>query len=120
MLTKFGIEVRKLRIDRSMKLADMASGLGVTSAYLSAVENGKKKLTTEFAEKTIEYLDISDEEGMHVLGAAYESQEEFSIKVKDEDSSLIKNAAGAFARKIKSSNLSDEDAASIIEILKGN
>ncbi|ODB41093.1 hypothetical protein BB427_11415 [Pseudoalteromonas sp. BMB] len=120
MLTKFGIAVRKIRIERSMKLTDMAKGLDVTSAYLSAVENGKKKLTTEFAEKTIRFLDLDDDGGQEVLDAAYESQKEFSIKIKDDDSDLIRTVAGAFARKIESSDLSDEDAETIINILKGN
>ncbi|MEQ3513627.1 helix-turn-helix transcriptional regulator [Pseudoalteromonas sp. BZB3] len=119
MLTKFGMEVRKKRIDKSMKLAEMADGLQVTSAYLSAVENGKKKLTTEFAEKVITFLGLESGEKISMLEAAYASQEEFSIKMKDDDSALLRNAAGAFARKIESSNLSEQQAKSILEILEG-
>ena len=43
MATKFGIFCRKLRLERGELLFDMAKKLGVSSAFLSKVENGKKK-----------------------------------------------------------------------------
>ena len=43
MLTSIGRFLRKLRIDHGEILKDMADALGVSSAFLSAVENGKKK-----------------------------------------------------------------------------
>ncbi|OCQ23403.1 hypothetical protein A7985_05540 [Pseudoalteromonas luteoviolacea] len=119
MLTKFGMAIRKIRIDRNMKLGDMAKGLGVTSAYLSAVENGKKKLTNDFVSKIADYLDLSFEDRCEIEDAATLSQQEFSINVKDEDSDLLRSTVGAFARRIESSDLSDEDAEAILEILKG-
>ena len=44
MLTEFGKILRKLRIDRQELLRDMAKNLEVSSAYLSAVETGKRKI----------------------------------------------------------------------------
>lgn len=38
MLTKFGKELRKIRIENDEILKDMADKLNVTAAYLSAVE----------------------------------------------------------------------------------
>ena len=43
MLTSIGRFLRKLRIDHGEILKDMADALGVSYAFLSAVENGKKK-----------------------------------------------------------------------------
>ena len=43
MVTGFGKFCRKLRIDNSEILSDMARRLGVSSAFLSKVENGLKK-----------------------------------------------------------------------------
>ena len=43
MITSVGRFLRKLRIDRGKILKTMAETLGVSSAFLSAVENGKKK-----------------------------------------------------------------------------
>lgn len=41
-MTPFGQRVRALREARGMSLAQMAEGLGVSPAYLSALEHGKR------------------------------------------------------------------------------
>ena len=46
MSTTLGAFLRKLRLQHGEKLKDMAENLNVSSAFLSAVENGKKKCQT--------------------------------------------------------------------------
>jgi transcriptional regulator with XRE-family HTH domain len=41
-VTPFGAKLRELRQVRGVKLKDLADGLGVSSAYLSALEHGKR------------------------------------------------------------------------------
>ncbi len=41
-MTPFGLRLRELRKERGLKLADMAKALNVSSAYLSALEHGKR------------------------------------------------------------------------------
>jgi transcriptional regulator with XRE-family HTH domain len=41
-VTPFGQRVRELRAQRGITLGEMADGLGVTPAYLSALEHGKR------------------------------------------------------------------------------
>jgi transcriptional regulator with XRE-family HTH domain len=41
-MTPFGERMRKLRAERDMTLKDMADSIGVSSAYLSALEHGKR------------------------------------------------------------------------------
>lgn len=41
-MTPFGRRVRELRAERGVTLAEMAATLGVTPAYLSALEHGKR------------------------------------------------------------------------------
>ena len=48
LLTKLGRFLRKIRIDRGELMIDMAEKLGVTPAFLSAVENGKRKPPKEW------------------------------------------------------------------------
>lgn len=48
MATEFGKFCRKLRIDNDEHMVNMAEKLGVTSSYLSAVENGKRKVPEEW------------------------------------------------------------------------
>lgn len=44
MITQYGKAVRKARVDIGSTLQKMSEALGVSAAYLSAVENGKKKI----------------------------------------------------------------------------
>jgi len=62
MLTPFGIAIRKIRLDRGMRLIEMAQGLNVTSAYLSAVETGKKSPSTDLVTKIAALLDLKANE----------------------------------------------------------
>ncbi len=41
-MTPFGARIRQLRLQRGIKLKDMAKALGVSSAYLSALEHGNR------------------------------------------------------------------------------
>jgi transcriptional regulator with XRE-family HTH domain len=41
-MTPFGDRMRKLRAERGLTLKEMADGIGVSSAYLSALEHGKR------------------------------------------------------------------------------
>lgn len=41
-MTPFGDRMRKLRAERGLTLKDMAEAIGVSSAYLSALEHGKR------------------------------------------------------------------------------
>lgn len=41
-MTPFGAKLRHLRKERGVKLADLAGALGVSGAYLSALEHGKR------------------------------------------------------------------------------
>ena len=51
--TPFGRFLRKLRIDNDELLGNMADKLGISSAYLSAVENGKKNVTGGLVESVV-------------------------------------------------------------------
>lgn len=50
-LTDFGVAVRKARLDAKMTLNSMATELGVSPAFLSSLEVGRKKIPTEWAER---------------------------------------------------------------------
>jgi transcriptional regulator with XRE-family HTH domain len=41
-VTPFGEKMRRLRAERGITLKDMAAAIGVSSAYLSALEHGKR------------------------------------------------------------------------------
>ncbi|HVM81609.1 MAG TPA: helix-turn-helix domain-containing protein [Stellaceae bacterium] len=41
-MTPFGVRLRQIRAERGMTLKEMAESLGVSSAYLSALEHGRR------------------------------------------------------------------------------
>ncbi|KAB7660484.1 helix-turn-helix domain-containing protein [Plesiomonas shigelloides] len=55
-LTEFGKAVRKARIDIGTTLLSMAQELGVTSAFLSGLETGTKKISLEWIKKIDQYF----------------------------------------------------------------
>ena len=50
-VTVFGKYLRKMRIDCSEILGKMAGRLGISAAYLSAIENGCREIPEGFIEK---------------------------------------------------------------------
>lgn len=59
MLTDFGKFCRKLRIDHDETQKDIADYLGVTTAYLSTMENGKRNISKTIADKLITRYNLS-------------------------------------------------------------
>ncbi len=50
-ITEFGKVVRKARLDAEISLLQMANELAVSSAFLSGMETGRKKITAEWVGK---------------------------------------------------------------------
>lgn len=57
-LTDFGKAIRKARIDTGETLGTMADTLGVSPAFLSSVETGRKKVPPELVEKVRSYFEL--------------------------------------------------------------
>lgn len=62
LITQFGKFCRKLRIDHDEQLKDMASKLGITSSYLSAIENGKRRVTPEIMKEVAHVYELTEEQ----------------------------------------------------------
>ena len=114
MLTEFGKFVRKLRIDNGTVLGAMAKKIDVSSAYLSAVENGKKAISQTLLEKIIEYFSLDTEQVIELKKATDNSPVSVKFNLKD-SSSDERILVSAFARQV--SDLSVSRKADIFEIL---
>lgn len=68
--TEFGKKLRLLRIIYDMSLAVMAKKLGVSMAWLSAVELGKKPLNMKLLDAVHSQLDITEAEREEIDAAA--------------------------------------------------
>ena len=115
MITEFGKALRKLRIDRDELLKDMASKLGVTVSYLSAVENGKREVPQNWVDDITVLYKMSNVERTKLEELAYKSKKKISINLDCVDNRR-KDVALAFARNFD--DFSDEDIREINNIIK--
>ena len=98
MTTNFGKELRKLRIERDERILDMSKKLGVSSSFLSAVENGKKRIPSNLVSKIKDTYQLGSEEVQRLMVAADESAAQVKINLEGQDAAR-RSVAMAFARK---------------------
>lgn len=115
MLTAFGKFCRKLRIDNGDLLKDMANSLGVSAAYLSAVEVGKRNVPEDWVSRIAEIYGLAENE----LNEMKEAYEQTITQVKIDlsgDSPNRRQTAMVFAREFK--EFDDEGLAELLETMK--
>ena len=100
MLTNFGKALRKIRIDHSEFLKDMAAKLGVTVAYLSAVENGKREVPDQWIDVLAEKYFLDPSEKKELQNYAYENKDNIKIDLSGIEKEE-REMALAFARSFK-------------------
>lgn len=116
MITPFGKFCRKLRIDNGELLKDMADKLGVTASYLSAVENGKRKVPQNWLHLISRIYSLDDQQVSELKKAIEESQTVIKFDLR-EFSNEKKDILMAFAREHK--KLDATDLEKILKILQG-
>lgn len=115
MLTEFGKALRKIRIDNQQLLKDMAESLGVSSAYLSAVETGKRRIPQDWVNKIASTYSLNQEDSADLQRAADNSVLDVTISLVDA-SEQKRDAVLSFARALD--GLSDEDLKRIMSSMK--
>jgi transcriptional regulator with XRE-family HTH domain len=79
-MTPFGEKMRKLRADRTITLKQMSSAIGVSSAYLSALEHGKRgRPGWHLIQRIIAYFNIIWDEAEEVTRLARISHPRITI-----------------------------------------
>jgi transcriptional regulator with XRE-family HTH domain len=114
MLTEFGKEMRKIRLDLGITLFEMAQKTGVSSSFLSAVETGKKPVPADYVDVLSEKFDLVKQAKAHFMVLADKTRREVRIKLMEGDSSGAELAT-AFARNF--SELSSDQKEQIKAIL---
>ena len=112
--TSFGEFVRILRIKHHEVMGDRAKMLGASLPFLSAVENGKKNVPTEWIGKIIEHYGLSEEEKEQLKEAVEESKTQFKIPTVGAGNNQ-RRAALQFARSFD--EMDDDTALKILELL---
>src|SRR3712207_9373637 len=114
-MTPFGERVRRLRRERGLLLKDMAAHLGVSSAYLSALERGERgRPTWTLIQGVIHYFNIIWDEADELARLADLSDP----RVRIDTSSTSPRAtllANRLSREIRS--LTDADLDRLIAVL---
>jgi len=93
-VTPFGRRVRELRERRGLTLAEMAEGLGVTPAYLSALEHGKRgRPTFALIQGTIHLLGVIWDEADELIRLADLSHPRVTVDTAglDPEATLLAN-----------------------------
>lgn len=98
-LTPFGEAVRIVRMRNALSLKAMAEAMGISSAYLSALEFGDKRLSQKHIDAAVDYLKgytTLDEQQM-IVEAAGKSKK---IINTEELSPEARGYMSAFARRL--------------------
>lgn len=70
-MTPFGCKIREIRAKRGIAQKDMAAALGVSAAYLSALEHGRKGAPSfDFVQRVITYFNIIWDDADEVMRLA--------------------------------------------------
>ncbi len=115
MGTTLGAFLRKLRLQHGERLKDMAEKLNVSSAFLSAVENGKKKMPNSWYDKLADLYDLSTKQQEDLQSAVIDSGKTVELNIEN-ISSGNRELAICFARHFDS--LDEETSKQIFAILK--
>lgn len=79
-MTPFGDRMRRLRTERGVTLKDMAAAIGVSPAYLSALEHGKRgRPGWHLIQRIIEYFNIIWDDAEDVVKLARVSHPRITI-----------------------------------------
>lgn len=114
MLNEFGRSIRRLRLDRQLLLKDMADGLGVSSAFLSSVEMGKRKVPKGWVDKIAELYSLTGDEKADLQQASDLSVQQVRISIAQATTSQ-KELAFTFAKALD--GLSDDDVERIMNAI---
>ena len=114
-MTPFGERMRKLRAERQVTLKDMADEIGVSSAYLSALEHGKRgRPGWHLLQRIISYFNIIWDDAEDVVRLARLSHPRVVI-----DTSGLKPSATELANRLADdiSTLDQKELAEMIAVL---
>ena len=117
MLSEYGKTLRKIRIDNGFTLAQMAKAVGITSAYLSTIERGKRNIPKNLTQNIIGHYELSNEQATELQKAEYLSMDSFEIELSAV-SLHKKTLVLSLAKNLK--NMTYEQVARIKSIMEEN
>jgi transcriptional regulator with XRE-family HTH domain len=98
MITSVGKYLRKLRIDKGEVMRNMAQKIGVSSAFLSAVETGKKKMPADWPTKIANLYQLDESQKFELYKVVAETNKVVELDL-GRANDMEKTVAVAFARR---------------------
>lgn len=83
MVTKLGKILRIMRINSGDSMRVMADKLDLSLSYLSAIENGKRNVPSDFDAKIIANYSLTEEEALELRDAIAISTESVKVNLTD-------------------------------------
>lgn len=105
--------LKEIRFDNQELLKDMATRLKVSSAFLSAVETGKKKAPSDFVQRISKEYQLSQKKEIALREAVDMSAKEIKLNLKTTTLEQHK-AAVSFAKVLN--ELTDDDISKIMKV----
>ena len=106
LANEVGRFLRKLRIDKGEILYDMAQKMGCSTAFISALELGKRQVTRKFRDHLCETYALSPEQ---------RAEFDDAISLAKDKVEKSRNMLLAFARKMQT--LNEEESSKLLEFL---
>lgn len=113
-MTPFGEKMRALRTARGVTQKEMAAAMGISSAYLSALEHGRRgRPNWLLVQKIIAYFNVIWDEAEEIVRLARMSHPRVVV-----DTSALGPQATALANRIADeiADISEEDCRRLLEI----
>lgn len=115
-MTPFGKKLREMRAARGIALKAMAHEIGVSPAYLSALEHGRRGTPTWYlVQRTISFFNVIWDEAEELERLAALSDPKVALYTAGL-SPVVTETANVFAREVEF--ITDHDAGEILKILK--
>lgn len=117
-INEYGVYIRSIRSKMNINLEDMSNKLNVSKAYLSALENGKKTIPQDYADKLALAYELSNVERNDLKNSIDISNGKIQLdilKMNEEQ----REVSLAFARKIFYANEEELNELKKILICKG-
>lgn len=103
MISKFGVCLRTIREQEKDSLRQMAIKLGVSAAFLSAMEVGRKTIPVEYVDKIKGNYVLTQEQEIELENSIHETNERVPIELAAMNEAQ-KDISLMFARKIKTAD----------------
>lgn len=114
-VTAFGKKLRKLRIEKDLLLKDMAEHLNISAAQLSAIELGKRSISSDIVSRLIDVYKLENVDEINDIVAISQPTQKVDLTdATDNQKKLMVTFARSFTE------LSDDRVEEIQKLLIGN